>query len=483
MARDSGGDLDLGPILASGNELDSAAGDASVVNAAAWRPRARGAFQEAQVAGPGASVGDVTATVLGGNLYLGEAAGHAGLGQGISVSRLANGHLLLTGHDPTNSGGGSSLINGQPSVELAVTGSLFANLGGGENQIVFDLGPGGPVSLESAAFNGGDGDDRYIIHAIETRGSLSFFTAGGDDWVFISGSQIGDGFGWDQLDVETGPGADTVTIKNGTKVQGAIDIQTYGLASETDGDVVYFDTEAYARRDVTILTGGGDDVVMATKDYEPTVFFGALETSGSLHIDLGAGDDRTYLRGVKTGGDFVVHAAAGIDALTIDNRPIPQLDGAWFVPRIGGDLYVQTYDDATADEADSLTIYDATVMGSLMAHMGGGNDYFHLDDAEIIKNDLTLEMGDGDDTAVVSAFVLDHLMARMGAGNDVLQLSKTWAYRLIADGGTGYDALTRTSQTQSQFLDQFGWETINGRRTLLDDLVWDWVADGGLMTP
>jgi hypothetical protein len=90
-------------------------------------------------------------------------------------------------------------------------------------------------------------------------------------------------------------------------------------------------------------------------------------------------------------------------------------------------------------------------------------------------------MGTGEEVADISGFVADHLMVRMGEGNDTLNLGKTWAYRLIADGGLGGDSLTKTTQTKAQFIDQFGWETINGFPTWWDDIVFD-DLDGGVLT-
>jgi hypothetical protein len=478
MARDTGAALDHDPIFEipepPTREPVLTRGD---VVASAWRPEVRG-FMPIPVEG-NPNVGDITATLLGGNLYLGEATGQAGMPNGVSISRLANGNILLVGHDPTNSGGPSSRINGMASMEFAVTGSLFSNLGNGENQIVFDPGTGGLPTFGDIALNGGADADRYIINGLVTRGSASFNTGAGDDWVFVSNSLIGDGLGFDQLWVNSGAGSDTVTVKNGTRVNGWIDIQTYDSLGELDGDVTYFDTEAFALRDVNVRMGGGDDIFLATKDYEPLVFFGALQ-AGSLTLDMGDGADTAFLRGVKTGGDLKLFTGAGGDTVTIDSRPIEQLDGAFFHCSVGGNLEVQTYGTLAEIDRDVVTMYDGRIHGSLLARLGGGNDAFSMTYADYIFNDLDLNMGDGDDTADVAAYVTDHLMLWMGEGNDTLNLGKTWAYRLIADGGVGYDSLWTTSQTKSQYRDQFSWERVNGFHTLLDDIIFGGIKDAVL---
>jgi hypothetical protein len=162
MARDTGAILDQDPILEipepPSHDPVLTRGD---VVASDWRPALRGALPTQVEGNP--AVGDITATLLGGNLYLGEASGQAGMPNGVSISRLANGNILLVGHDPTNSGGPSSRINGMASMEFAVTGSLFSNLGNGENQIVFDPGTGGVPTFMDVALNGGADEDRYII--------------------------------------------------------------------------------------------------------------------------------------------------------------------------------------------------------------------------------------------------------------------------------------------------------------------------------
>ena len=479
MARDTGIVLNGGPVFTQPElpTFELAPTRDSVV-AAAWRPATRGGLQTPAEGDP--AVGDITATLLFGNLYLGEASGQTGMPNGVSISRLANGHILLVGHDPTNSGGPASRINGMTSIEFAVTGSLFSNLGDGENQVVFDNGPGGPATFQDVVFNSGAGDDRYIVNTLQTRGSLSFNTGGGNDWVFLSESTIGDGFGWDQLSVNTGAGQDTVTVKNGTRVNGVIDIQTYATLAEIDQDVVYFDTEASAMREVNVRTGGGDDIFLATKDYEPIVFFGALEAS-SLVVDMGDGADTAFLRGVRTGGDLKLFTGAGADKVTIDSRSIEQFDGGYYICSVGGNMEIQTYVSPDEADIDEVHMFDGRITGSLLARLGGGNDIFSLTYADYIKNDLDVNMGAGDDTADVSAFVLDHFMVWMGEGNDTLNLGKTWAYRLIADGGAGYDSLATTTQTKSQYKDYFGWERINGRPTWMDDIIFGGL-DGGVLT-
>lgn len=159
----------------------------------------------------------------------------------------------------------------------------------------------------------------------------------------------------------------------------------------------------------------------------------------------------------------------------MDFKLLPDIfSGQDFLPRVDGNLSIQTYAALADTDFDSVRLLNRpTVIGSIVAKFGAGNDYFLLDNAEIIGNDLDLHMGDGNDTAEVSGYVVDHLMAWMGEGNDTLNLGKTWAYRLIADGDLGSDSLTTTSQTNAQYKDIFEWENINGIPTAVFDHVFE----------
>src|SRR5262249_23310692 len=156
------------------------------------------------------------------------------------------------------------------------------------------------------------------------------------------------------------------------------DIRTYGSLSETDSDLVYFDKEVFILRDADIRMGGGDDLMLVTNPDQDLIIWGGLTTNGSLSIDLGDGDDLAYLRGVKTGGNFSLYTGAGADSVTIDNRAIDKWDGTFFVPRVGGNLVVQTYDSLAETDRDEVRMLDATVLGSLEARLGGGDDFFSL---------------------------------------------------------------------------------------------------------
>jgi hypothetical protein len=421
--------------------------------------------------------GDVFAYMQDGNLYINEAPAQIGGDNGISITRLANGMIRLEGHDPTNSGGPASLVNGQAFADFSVPyvppwgtgGNLYVNLGGGEDQMVFNPGSNGPASFQNVELNvgasAGHDPDRIIVNALSVRGSLKVNTGAGDDWVFLSNTTVGSLLGRDFVSIRTGAGADTVTMKNDTLIHGSVDIQTYSYLNETDADTVYFDTNTVVDGDINVRTGGGADNFLVTNPNHSLIFWGGITTHGSLNVDTGAHNDFVYARGVKTDGNFRLFTGAGADNVTIDNRAIELFDGTFFVPRVGGNMEVQTYYSIAENQADVVSIYDASIVGSLLVRLGGGNDTFLLEDADFIGNDFDLNAGAGNDTATLSAFVVDHLMSWMGDGDDTLTLGATWAYRLISDGGwLGTDRLFTSANTSAQYFDTFNWEFINRRR-------------------
>jgi hypothetical protein len=434
--------------------------------------------------------GDVFAYVQDGTLFINEAPAQIGGDNGISISQLADGKIRVEGHDSTNIGGPSTLVNGQAFVDfellmspLGLGRDLNVNLGGGEDQIVFNPGPNGAPEFNSVTLNvganSGNDTDRIIVNALSTWGSLTVNTGAGNDWLFLSNSVIGNGWGYDNVVARMGAGADTVTIKNDTLVRGSVDVQTYTYLNELDADTMYFDTNAVVNGNVDVRLGGGTDNFMVTNPNHSLIAWGGLTTHGTLNVDTGANSDVVYARGVRADGNFKLFTGAGNDDVTIDNRAIDLWDGTFFVPRVGGNMEVQTYNSVTEAQADVVRMYDASIVGSLLVRLGGGADTFLLEDADFIGNDLDVNAGAGNDSVEISAFVVDHLMAWLGEGDDKLKLGKTWAYRLIGSGDLGYDRLYTTPDTKAQYFDYFGWETINGIRTGLLEPV---VPNDGILT-
>ena len=121
--------------------------------------------------------GDVTAVLQNGNLYLTEAKGQIGRDNGILVSELTNGKIHIQGTAVT---GTASKINGQPSQDFLMTGSLFVSFGAGNDRVEFSaIGP--VISLQSIDLNlgpptvtaGVSDNDSVSVANVKTAAGLS----------------------------------------------------------------------------------------------------------------------------------------------------------------------------------------------------------------------------------------------------------------------------------------------------------------------
>ena len=435
--------------------------------------------------------GDVAAYVQNGHLYISEATGQAGLDNSVRVSQLANGQIRVFGNS-TLSDGTTSQVNGAAFQDFTVTGGLTVNFGGGQDLIVFDAGAGavptfGSISLHMGQANAsGDADkDNIIAWALASRGGMSVTTGGSNDWVFLGGAQIGDGVGVDNLVVNTGAGADTVTIKNGTHIRGGLDVQTYNSLSQMDADTVYFDTDAAVDLDINVRMGGGDDVFFITSDTGQPPLFDGLRTGGSVFVDTGAGADTLFIRAAHIGDgigedNLVLHTGAGADVVTYDATGYYDFNGVYRIPDVEGNLEIQTYSSITEADADQVRIPLSQVLEDVRVRMGAGDDYFELLGGNV-GDDLDFMADAGNDTAYIQGYIYDDLMARMGEGNDNLTLGNVWADAMVLMGENGSDHLRKTGVVnQYNSLVQNGWEYLNGRP------IWWWdifqPIKGGVLT-
>jgi hypothetical protein len=426
--------------------------------------------------------GDVAAYVQNGNLFINEATAHVGLDNSIRVTQLANGQIRVHGNG-TLSDGTTSLVNGQAFQDFTVTGGLFVNFGGGQDLVVIGEGLGpiptfGNVSIDLGVASAvGDADkDNLIVWALSTRGGMTVNTGASDDWVFLGGTQIGDGVGLDNLVINTGGGGDTATIKDGSHIRGNLDIQTYSSLAETDADTAYFDTDAKVDMDVNVRLGGGDDFLMVTDPSDTLLLWGGLQTYGSMFVDMGAGDDEVYIRAASIGDgvgedNLAIFTGAGADDVTVDATAYMDWDGNWHIPDITGNLEIQTYDSLFEIDVDNVHIPLVQVIEDLRVRTGAGDDFFELLGGNV-GDDLDFMAGDGHDTAHIQGYIYDDLMARMGEGNDALTLGNVWADVLSLLGEGGSDSLRKNGPvTQYNQLVQNGWEWINGRPTWWWDVI------------
>ena len=273
--------------------------------------------------------GDISAYVQNGNLYLVEAAGHAGRDQAAWVSHLSNGKVRVEG--TTNADGIKSRINGGLAQEFTVASSVFVNFGGGNDQVVFtesstrsfwdinvDMSAppltNAPAAKSSKA-PGGVGtainppdNDFVTLWGANARHSLNVRTGAGADYVQVLGGEFGHGGSHGTFTVNTGAGADQVEVGgiNGFWLD-SVDVQTYASAAETDADSVAL-SNMQLFGNVGVRLGGGGDGFSLTD----------IESYGRIDIDAGAGSDNAALERVYAGDQLMARLGEGDDNLRLN---------------------------------------------------------------------------------------------------------------------------------------------------------------------
>jgi hypothetical protein len=439
---------------------------------------------------------DVVAYMQNGNLYINESSSAVNSDNGVRIARLDNGMIRVMGDFANNETGPMSKINGYAYQDFQTSGAMqmFVNLKGGNDRLHlgFDGGAGAPIfaamninmaapdqsiaarttgDVSATVFNVPDADQVFMWTG-QSRNTVTINTGKGNDWVFVGKATIGDGLGTDNLVINTGAGADQVTMM-GAMVRGNLDIQTYSALSETDADVVYFDaslgtTTTFVSGNVNVRTGGGNDMIFSTDpgDADYSVWWLGVKSLGSMSFDTGAGDDLAYLRNIRVGGNFSMFAGAGAD--TLDMR-LTELDPSFgLAGAVNGDVYVQMYANATEADADTVMFNDIGAGLGMSILMGSGNDVLKLIDATVFDN-MLLDTGAGNDLMELNnVLAVDNLFALLGEGDDTLNIMSLYQPLGIAriDGGAGYDRLNKSGAFPTTGLQQIGWEMINGRHQL-----------------
>jgi hypothetical protein len=451
--------------------------------------------------------GDLAAYVLNGNLYINEAAGQTGLDNGVRVSQLANGMIRVEGAEANDGTNDKSLVNGMAYQDFMVPGDLVAKLGAGNDRLHlgYDGGVGSPsfnnitinmaapepvltqrmltsAKLGTSIFNAPD-DDQLMGWGFNSRGVTNINTGAGGDWVFIGRANIGDGWGVDKLTVNSGAGADNVTMK-GTTVLGGVYITTYANASENDADTVWFDSTfdgnfnlvpTYITGNSEIYMGGGADGFYISDPLDPYYLSVGMKMLGSMHLNTGAGDDVVDIAAAVFGdanhwSNLSIYTMGGADNVTVDfhsslieiGQPMPELTGA---------LFIHTYGSLAETDADVVRIPVAQVGSMTNIYLGGGADVFELT-AGNWGYDLTVDAGAGNDMGYLGGFLWDDVFLRMGEGDDNLTLGHVNCNVLNLDGAAGVDRLRKEQYLAIDHLYETGWEYINGRPTWWDDIIW-----------
>ena len=420
--------------------------------------------------------GDVMASLVGTDLYISEAAQQVGGDNGIRISRMPTGKIQVLGTLANGSSSTMSKVNGQAAQEFTVNGSLFVNLGAGNDRVqiaydgtngvptfgrmVIDVGAPSPVISKapinstptntSTAKSVGD-SDQVLIWGANTRDSVTINTGDSNDWVYIGQVNVGDGIGNDKLSINTGAAGDQVTIKGAT-IRGDVDIQTYKSLAETDQDGVFinaaFDISLPDLYKATVISGstnvrmgGGDDSFLVSDPgyVDANVFYNVLETHGFVSVDTGAGNDSLLVRNANIGDassddvnldNFVVNTGAGADSVRFHNV------------NIGANLQLQMYSSGLEADIDIAAIDHLYSLGDISVLTGGGDDQVTLDNVTAHR-ELNVDTSNGNDH-------LDLLDYVYGLGDVNLF------------GGLGTDRLTYRSNNFLHNVTKTGWEFVNG---------------------
>jgi Ca2+-binding RTX toxin-like protein len=131
------------------------------------------------------------------------------------------------------------------------------------------------------------------------------------------------------------------------------------------------------------------------------------EVPGSVHIDVGKGDDLVYFVETTVGGDLRVSMGPGDDEIDCD---------------------------------------ECSIRGNLAVETGTGNDLFKDDEGREVGGSTRIDMGSGNDSLLFDEIVgrtfLGPVHLLMSSGNDRVELSYvTFASSARLEGGTNHDTI------------------------------------------
>jgi hypothetical protein len=186
---------------------------------------------------------------------------------------------------------------------------------------------------------------------------------------------------------------------------------------------------------------------------------GSLTLSGSLSVDLGAGDDQLTFINTSVGGSTSIKAGAGDDVVAVNGGNT--FNGSVLVDLAqGGDNF------GTADTGPGPNTFNK----ALRILGGAGNDVIFIQDFTWVGGTLEFQGQAGDDGIIVatnstakklvidtaagndyvqlaSATVLTSATVLLGTGDDTLDVSGSTFGSTYFDGGPGTDTLISAGNT------------------------------------
>jgi hypothetical protein len=388
-----------------------------------------------------ALAGDVAVIVADGDLLVrGDSAGNE-----LFIDLESNGDISIVTSLGTTINGSSSFpiilpgFTGDINIELlagddrvvinqdyisdeGLPGSVFANLGSGDDDFVM-IGPNGGAGLfgpidvaGSVVVFGRDGNDNFHLSGPQLDGDVLFYGGDGDDDVFIEGHWQSDGIvGQMLLDMSTGD--DTVLVRStpmgsllvrdpiGVTTGSQVRLEGLTVAGEIEMFLSIHDDNVEVRglgdrlsaQEVTIHTGNGDDqieiedlsiaslLLFTGEGNEGGGFYGVTITDlhasgGQVLVDTGGGDNNVLLH-LVVAETLSVWSGVGHDGVIVQDSTFTD---AVFFTRDSGDVIGIHGTDIIADLSvllsagdDLLVMSSTTVDGNALFDGGAGADTFH----------------------------------------------------------------------------------------------------------
>jgi hypothetical protein len=252
--------------------------------------------------------GNVTAYVSSNTLFLVEQAGQYGQSNAVQVTQLASGNIRVSGL--VNGTGTVSKVNGAAYQDFALpNGTLVASLGAGNDLIRVVNAKFNNVNLDLSYPNTNDADV-IDVNGVQTTGAMQLRTGGGIDTISVRGTKVGDGSGYEDLNINSGAGADSVKVGQiggaFVQVHGNLILNTFTSLAEVDPDTVQiYQTLVY--KSIYLDTGAGND----------TIKLGDVTAGVDIVLVAGDGNDKANLDEVWAYNNFFVAMATGNDTLDV----------------------------------------------------------------------------------------------------------------------------------------------------------------------
>lgn len=167
------------------------------------------------------------------------------------------------------------------------------------------------------------------------------------------------------------------------------------------------------------LGGGSDQLDFGTGDGRQ------INVPGTLTIDMGTGNDWTYVRDVKTGGNLTTYTGTGQDRTHIVNADV------------GNNLFVLDPNAVNSGDSDLTTVLTSRARGQLQFISRGGND-----------------------SVEIQSCAADSVYADLGAGNDFFKMLYTKPRAHSVYGGSGTDTFFVPDYLGTRFNNQWGFESV-----------------------